>query len=76
MSRPIGSFVPMAGTARTVFDVLAELLDTEAECTHKHPKKCQDEDCRDPTHAVNVTLLGLEEAAVRLSEMIEKGELA
>jgi hypothetical protein len=76
MSRITGSFVPMAGTVRDVYDVLAELIDTEAECTHKHPKKCQADDCGDPTHAVTVTLLGLEETAVRIAEMIEKGELS
>lgn len=75
MSRNLDTFVPMAGLVRAVFDVLTELVDVEAECEHRHPKKCADETC-DHEAGVNAWAVGLEEAAVRVAEMIERGELS
>lgn len=66
------NFVPMAGPVRDVFDVLAELIDFE--CDHQNTRQHTTDD-KGNVVCDKVTLTNLEEAAVRIADMIDKGEL-
>jgi hypothetical protein len=63
----------MDGPVRSVYDALCELIDFE--CTHTNKEHTSSSDDCEPACA-RVTLIGLEEAANRIAEMIERGELA
>lgn len=79
-----GNFVPMAGPVRTVFEVLESLVDFTCghECNHRTVLGAVD--CAKCGHVTEpngdvvctkVSLAGLENAAVRIVDMIERGEL-
>jgi hypothetical protein len=77
-----GNFVPMTGPVRTVFEALAELVDCECGHECKHKGDCTEVRCGHVTQdngdvvCTKVTLTGIEEAAVRIADMIDKGELS
>jgi hypothetical protein len=75
MSRNMANFVPMAGPVRQILEVLESEIG--AECGHRHKKVCAADEseggCPDPDHGVFVE--GLEEAAVAVADLIERGEL-
>lgn len=77
------NFVPMAGPVRDIYEALVELINFECghECNHRVG---HDVDCPKCGHVTDkggdvvcekVTLTNLEEAAVRIADMIDKGEL-
>lgn len=74
MTRNAATFIALGGPSEAVLKVLEDWI--EAECGHKHVKACsqaiehQDDGCG---HAVELT--NLDEVAVRIAEMIERGEL-
>lgn len=60
----------MGGPVRQIFDALTETLDFECNHPTAHPR-----DDKGNPRCEQVTLTGLEAAANRIYELIEKGEL-
>lgn len=71
MSRTF-EFIALGSIAEKVRDALCELI--EVECNHDHKGKCSQDACEKPDHTVDLT--NLDEVAVRIAEMIERGELS
>lgn len=75
MTRNAATFIALGSPSEAVLKVLEDWL--EAECGHKHVKACiqaieyGDDSC---DHAVELT--NLHEVAVRIADMIERGELS
>lgn len=70
MARNASTFIALGSPAARVMDALSESV--WVHCDHKHTKK----DDIDPDECPHVAVLGLDEVAVAIADMIEKGELA
>jgi len=83
MARNQDNFVPMAGPVCDVFELLESLVDIECghKCNHRVKQGTDCEKCGHTTDkdgetvCTKVTMTGIEEAAVAIAAMIDKGEL-